>query len=229
MTFYHDEYRNFVNYAINNIGKEHYGAELGAEAKIYKGLSLTAAAAIGRFRYNTRQKATVTVDNSAAVVEDDVTVYSKNFYVPTPQEAYTLGFDYRSPKFWFVNMNINFFDNMYMDFNPVRRTSSAINGLEAGSPLWNQIIDQTRLDAQYTVDFFAGYSWMMNRRFPSMKKRTFLVFNFGINNLLNNENIVSGGFEQLRFDFGEKDINKFPDKRFFSYGLNFFASMGLRF
>jgi hypothetical protein len=116
-----------------------------------------------------------------------------------------------------------------MDFNPVRRTSSAINGLEAGSPLWNQIVDQTRLDAQYTVDFFAGYSWMMNRKFPSMKKRTFLVFNFGINNLLNNENIVSGGFEQLRFDFGEKDINKFPDKRFFSYGLNFFASMGLRF
>ncbi len=229
MTFYHDEYRNFVNYAINNIGKEHYGAELGAEAKIYKGLSVTAAAAIGRFRYNTRQSATVTVDNSAAVVENDVTVYSKNFFVPTPQEAYTLGFDYRSPKFWFVNMNINFFDNMYMDFNPVRRTGSAINGLEAGSPLWNQIIDQTRLDAQYTVDFFAGYSWMMNRKFPSMKKRTFLVFNFGINNLLNNENIVSGGFEQLRFDFAEKDINKFPDKRFFAYGLNFFASMGLRF
>jgi hypothetical protein len=229
MTFYHDEYRNFVNYAINNIGKVHYGMELGAEAKIYKGLSITGAAAIGKYFYNTRQNATVTVDNSAVVVEQDVTVYSKNYFLPTPQQAMTLGFDYRSPKFWFINMNVNYFDRMFMDFNPVRRTASAVNGIEVGSPLWNQIVGQTRLDPQYTVDLFAGYSWMMNRKYPSLKKRTFLVFNLGINNLLNNQNIVTGGFEQLRFDFAEKNIGKFPDRQFFNFGLNFFASMGLRF
>jgi hypothetical protein len=229
MTFYHDEYRNFVNYAISNIGKVHYGMELGAEAKIYKGLSLTGAAAIGRYMFSTRQNASVTVDNSAELVEKDVTVYSKNYFVPTPQQAITIGFDYRSPKFWFVNLNVNFFDRMYADFNPVRRTASAVDGIELGNPLRDQILDQQQLSAQTTVDLFAGYSWLMNRKYPSMKKRTFLVFNVGINNLLNNENIVTGGFEQLRFDFSEKNIGKFPDRRFYAYGLNFFASMGLRF
>ncbi|MBS1733488.1 MAG: TonB-dependent receptor, partial [Bacteroidetes bacterium] len=229
LTFYNDEYRNFVNYAISNIGKIHTGVEFGAEAKIYKGLSLNAAAAIGKYYYNTRQQATVTADNSSELLSKDVTVYSKNFYVPTPQQAYTIGLDYRSPKFWFINVNFNYFDDMYADFNPIRRTESAVSGLEEGSALWNQIIDQTKLKSQYTLDAFAGYSWMMNRRFKGLKKRTYLVFNVGVNNILDNRNIISGSFEQLRFDFAGKNVNKFPNKNFYSYGTNFFASVGVRF
>jgi hypothetical protein len=229
LTFYNDEFQNFVNYAISNIGKVHTGLEFGAEAKVYKGLSINAAAAIGQYVYNTRQRATVTADNSASVLSRNILVYSKDFYVPTPQQAYTIGLDYRSPKFWFINVNFNYFDQMYLDFNPVRRTAAATSGVEEGSPLWNNIIDQTKLKSQYTLDAFAGYSWMMNRKFKSLKKRTFLVFNVGVNNILDNREIVSGGFEQLRFDFAEKNTNKFPDKRFYAYGVNFFASVGLRF
>ena len=229
LTFYNDEFQNFVNYAISNIGKIHAGVEFGAEAKVYKGLSVTAAAAIGQYVYNTRQKATVTADNSSDVLAKDVLVYSKDFYVPTPQQAYTIGLDYRSPKFWFVNINFNYFDKMYLDFNPIRRTAAATSGVDIGSPLWHDIIDQTRLKSQYTLDAFAGYSWMMNRKIKSLKKRTYLAFNLGVNNILDNRNIVSGGFEQLRYDFAEKNTNKFPDKRFYAYGINFFASVGLRF
>lgn len=229
LTFYHDDLRNFVNYAVSNIGKIHMGVEFGAEAKLYKGLSITGAAAIANHYYNTRQKATVTADNSAEVVSRNSTVYSQNFNVPTPQEAYTIGLDYRSPKFWFLNVNFNYFDKMFLDFNPIRRTAAAVNGVDPTTPLWNDIINQTQLPSQYTLDAFAGYSWMMNRKFPSLKKRTFLVFNLGVNNILNNTSIVSGGFEQLRFDFAEKNINKFPERRFFAYGINFFASMGVRF
>lgn len=229
LTFYNDEYRNFVNYAISNIGKIHMGIEFGVEAKVYKGLSVNAAAAIGQYTFNTRQLATVTADNSAVILDKDVTVFSKDFYVPTPQQAYTIGLDYRSPKFWFLNVNFNYFDKMYLSYNPVRRTASAVSGVPEGSAQWHQILDQTQLESQYTLDAFAGYSWLMNRKFHSLKKRHFLVFNVGVNNILNNTNIVSGGFEQLRFDFAEKNINKFPDRRFYAYGINYFASVGLRF
>ncbi|MEP7236236.1 MAG: TonB-dependent receptor [Ferruginibacter sp.] len=229
LSFYNDEYRNFVNYAISNIGKIHMGVEFGLEAKLYKGLSLTAAAAVGQYTYNTRQMATVTADNSSAILDKDVTVYSKDFYVPTPQQAYTIGLDYRSPKFWFLNVNFNYFDKMYLNYNPIRRTASAVSGVAEGSDQWHQIIDQTKLEDQYTLDAFAGYSWLMNRQFHSLKKRTFLVFNVGVNNILNNRSIVSGGYEQLRFDFAEKNTNKFPDKRFYAYGINYFASVGVRF
>lgn len=229
LTFYSDEFQNFVNYAISNIGKIHMGIEFGLEAKIYKGLNLTAAAAVGQYTYNTRQNATVTVDNSAAVLSKNDVVYSKDFYVPTPQQAYTIGFDYRSPKFWFINVNFNYFDKMYLNYNPVRRTASAISGVAEGSAKWSQILDQTQLEDQYTLDAFAGYSWLMNRKFNQLKKRTFLVFNVGVNNILDNRNIVSGGYEQLRFDFAQKNTEKFPDKRFYAYGINFFASVGIRF
>ena len=228
LTFYHDEYRNFVNYAVSNIGKQHYGLEFGVDAKLYQGLSLNAGAAVGRYYYNTRQNAVVTVDNSSAIVSKDI-IYSNNFRVPTPQEAYTIGLDYRSPKFWFVNVNFNFFDNMWLDYNPLRRTAAAVSGVEENSEAWHTIIDQEKLTSQYTLDAFAGYSWLMNNKFKSLKNRTYLLFNLGVNNILNNENIVSGGFEQLRFDFAEKNADKFPAKKFYAYGLNYFASIGLRF
>jgi hypothetical protein len=229
LTFYNDEVRNFVNYAVSDIGKVHMGVELGTEVIVYKGLTVNAAAAIGRYRYNTRQKATVTIDNSATVVSKDNIIYSKNFNVPTPQEAYTVGLNYRSRKYWYVNVNFNYFDQMWLDFNPLRRTYAAVEGVDPTSAQWHSIIDQTKLKAQYTLDAFAGYSWLMNNRFKGLKKRTFMLFNVGVNNILNNTNIVSGGYEQLRFDFQNKDVNKFPSKSFYAYGLNYFASVGIRF
>lgn len=227
LTFYHDEYRNFVNYAISGIDKDHYGLEFGVDAKVYKGLSINAGASIGRYYFTSRQNATVTVDNSAAIVSKDL-IYSNNYRVPTPQEAYTIGLDYRSPKFWFINVNFNYFDNMWLDYNPLRRTEAAVGGMDVNDPLRGNILGQEKLKAQYTLDAFAGYSWLMNNKFK-MKKRTFLVFNVGVNNILNNTDIVSGGFEQLRFDFAGKNLDKFPPRRFYAYGLNYFASIGLRF
>ena len=228
LTFYDDLFRSFGNYSLSNIGKEHYGVEIGSEIILYKGLTFNAAAAIGRYRYNTRQNATITVDNTSAVIANE-TVYSKNFYVPTPQEAYSAGLNYRSPKFWYVNVNVNYFDQMWMQFSPVRRTSSAVDGVVENSPKWHEILDQTKLDHQYTVDAFAGYSWLLNKSFKSLRKRTFLAINLGVTNILNNKNIVTSGFEQLRFDFTGKNVDKFPPKKFFAYGTTFNASIALRF
>ncbi len=229
LTFYNDQLRSVVNYALSNIGKEHMGLELGTEVIIYKGLTANAAAGIGKFRYDTRFLATVTADNTSNLLAKDQVIYSKNYNVPTPQQAYNLGLNYRSPKYWYVNMNFNYFDDMWLDFNPIRRTAAAVDGIPQNTQLWHNILDQVKLDPQYTLDMYAGYSWLMNNRFKGMKKRTFLVFNVGVNNLLNNTNIVSGGFEQLRFDYAEKNINKFPVKKFYAYGTNFLASITLRF
>ena len=229
LTFYDETYQNFVNYALTNIGRKHYGAEIGIDAKVYKGLSLNAVANIARYYYTSRQKATVTLDNSAEVLAEDITIYSKNFRVPTPQESYSFGFDYRSPNYWFLNMNINYFDQMWMDFNPLRRTADAVDGLDPKSYTFRSIIDQTQLKAQYTVDMFFGYSLRADKVIKGLKRNTMLVFNLGINNLMDNKKIVTSAFEQLRFDVEGKNVNKFPPKMYYSFGRTFFASIGLRF
>ena len=226
---YSDVYRTFVNYSISNIGRTHAGVEMGLDFKLYKGLSLNAAAAFGRYYYDTRQDVVITLDNSPDQLLPKEVIYSKNFHVPTPQEAYTIGLNYRSPQYWFVNVNFNYFDQMYLGYDPLRRTAAAVAGIDQvnDAAKFHQVIDQTRLDAQYTVDAFAGYSWLMNKRFKNLKKRTFLTFSLGVNNVLNNESIVTGGFEQLRFDVGS--VNKFAPKLFYAYGLNYSAQIGLRF
>lgn len=228
LSFYHETYRNFVNYAISNIDKIHFGGEFGFEAKVARNVTVTGAAAVGRYYYNSRQNASVTLDNTTEVLEKQV-VYSENFRVAsTPQEAYSLGVTYRSPKFWFVSLTGNYFNQMWLDFNPIRRTYSAIEGVDPKSTQWSEIIDQTRFDPQYTVDFFAGYSYKLPKS-VNPKRATFLVFNAGINNLLNNKDIVTGGYEQLRFDFDTRDPKQFPPKLFYAYGLNYFVSLTIRY
>lgn len=234
MIFYHDFYQNFVNYAINGINRLHFGGEVGLEAKLSSTWTLNAAASVGRYYFDSGQKAVITVDNSASELGRDL-IYSQNFRVPsTPMEAYSLGINYRSPKFWFVTLTGSYFDQSYLSMNPLRRTWEALQYLTPGSAQYKSVFDQQKFDAQYTVDFFGGYSWKLPRAYEVNNKSTFLVFNLGVNNLLNNKTIVTGGFEQLRYDQQQNaadpvEVGKFPPRLFYAYGVNFFASVTWRF
>lgn len=234
MSFYHDSYQNFVNYAISGIDKLHFGGEFGIEAKVTQTITVNAAAAVGRYYYDSKQNAVITVDNSASILGQQI-IYAENFRIPsTPMEAYSLGATYRSPKFWFVSLTGNYFDQSYLSHNPLRRTWDALKFEAPGSAGYNEIFNQTKFDSQYTLDFFGGYSWKLPRDFEINHKPTFLVFNAGVNNILNNKEMVTGGFEQLRYDAQTASgdpvaVGKFPPRLFYAYGLNFFASVTLRF
>ena len=172
----------------------------------------------------------VTIDNTNKVITSAV-VNSKNFKVAsTPHEAYTAGFSYRSPNFWFVTLSGSFFDQMFLEFNPLRRTTNAIDGLDINKPdefiKYRDIVYQTDWKSQYTIDFFGGYSWRLPKSL-SIADRSTIAFNVGINNLTNNKDIITGGFEQLRID--NEEVNKFPPKLFYAYGINYFASVTYRF
>ena len=98
---------------------------------------------------------------------------------------------------------------------------------------YNEIFNQTKFDAQFTVDFFGGYSWKLPKDFEVNKKPTFLVFNLGVNNILNNKDIVTGGFEQLRYDAQTSASDpvltgKFPYKLYYANRLNILPRKTLR-
>ena len=232
LTFYHDDYQDFVNYALSNISRLYFGGEFGFEANVARNVTISGAAAIGRYYYNSRQTAVTTVDNTATILSKE-TVYSNNYRIPsTPQEAYSFSVSYRSPKFWFISLTGNYFDQMWLDFNPVRRTALATENLDNKSELFHDVVKQEQLAAQYTLDAFAGYSWKIPHAYIGSgfhKKPLYLSIYAGINNILNNQDIISGGYEQLRFDYSTSDINKFPPKYYYAYGLNYFASIALRF
>ncbi|MCF3110871.1 TonB-dependent receptor [Niabella sp. CC-SYL272] len=231
MTFYHDQYRNFVNYAMSGIHTVHFGGEMGAEIKLNAAWSLNGVASVGRYYYNGRPHAIVTVDNDAAVLTEQV-VYLKNFRVPsTPQNAYSAGFFYRSPRYWFFSLSGNYFGQSWLSVNPIRRTIAAIGDADPASSdvqeRINRMTVQEKFPAQFTLDLFAG--WSKRLRYTIHKKPVYLVFSLGVNNLLNNKDIRSGGFEQLRFNMEDKDPDSFPPKYYYAYGLNYYASLMLRF
>lgn len=224
VSYYDESYQNFVNYSTSNVDKEHYGVEFGVEFPLYKGLKMSAAANIGRYYFTSRQNAIVTVDNSAEIVANE-TVYSKNYYVgQTPQEAYTVAFNYQGRRNWFANINGNMFRKSYMNMNPVRRTARAVENVTPGSDLWYDILRQEEIGEQFTVDVFGGKSF----RVKTGRKYIPMSLTIGVNNLLNNRDFITGGFEQLRFDFTEKNPNKFPSKYYYAYGANYFISLSAR-
>jgi hypothetical protein len=50
-----------------------------------------------------------------------------------------------------------------------------------------------------------------------------------VQNVTNNTDMRTGGFEQGRFDFTDYNVNKFPPRYYYGQGLNFFVNLGYRF
>lgn len=219
-SFYHDEYNALVNYMMEGVNYLHQGLEFGIDANIYSGFSVNAVAAYGQHLYTSRPTATITVDNSAEILAENRTIYLVNYKVGgMPQSAYSAGIKYSGKKYWFAGANFNYYADIYLDPNPDRRTAEAIAGFVDADPQIDAIIDQTKLDNGYSVSLFAGKSFKISNYF--------LNINVNINNLTNNQKFVTGGFEQLRYD--SQNINKFPPKVGYMYGLNYFIMATLRF
>lgn len=220
----------FVNYIMTGQDTRHMGLELAAEVEVISRLRLSAVAAIGEYQYTNRPTAFAYIDNRAEPLPAK-TVYIKNFNVSgTPQKAYTFGIHYSGKDFWFANLNFNYFEDVWIDFYPERRTLAAVatvanpeftnQVVEQGSNLWNEIIDQERAPSAFTMDFFGGKSWKIDD--------LFIYLNLGVSNILDKQDFITGGYEQFRFDFEEKDVGRFPNRYFYSPGRTYFLSLAFR-
>lgn len=225
LTFYHDGYRNFVNYAIRNIDRQYTGIESVISWEMSERWEWTLAFAKGLHSYTSRQVVTVSLDNNEALL-DKMEVYSKNFRIGgSPQQAAATGIRYRTTSSFFLEVNASFFDDQWLEINPVRRTYEALKGVQKGSEAWHKIIDQTRLPSAMLLNLFMGKGFSVGNIYHKKSLRFFCTA--GINNLLNRKNMITGGYEQLRFDQDTKDPNRFPPKLFYGYGLNYALSLSL--
>lgn len=233
-SFYLDygSFKSFINYTLTDIEKTHTGTELSVDANIGKGFSATAAAAIGSYFYSSRPKSTVTIDNTNTINSAGETVYIKNLHVElTPQSAYSFGVNYRSPKFWNIGLTSNYIDDSYFDFSPARRTDEALQNIEKGSDIWKKFLSQQRTDGSFTLDFSAGWSYKLNNKFKSLKRNTFFLVYLNINNLMDNTDIVTNGYEQGRIDrkgYTERDVDIFAPKFSYAFGRTYMLSFILR-
>lgn len=229
INFWHEDFRTFVNYSLSNIDRRHIGLEFGTDVALGKGWNANFAAALGQYYYTDRMNAVITQDNNAELLAENETIYSKDFYFANgPQTAVSAGVFYRAKKFWTISLTANYFANNYIDFNPARRTVAGVELLEEGS-VREGIIDQQKADGQFTLDFFGSKSWRVSDFIDGFRRNTFVVLNLGVSNIFDNQDMMVTGFEQLRFDYEGKNINKFPPRYYYGFGRTFFASVIVRF
>ncbi len=225
----------YVDFALSNINTVQFGGELGVEAKVAKGFTVNAVASVGRYYYDSRQLVTVSQDNSNApypTIPPGSLVYILNYRLPnTPQEAYSLGINYRSKHFWGATLTGNYFDQMWVDPLPDRRTSQSVHApvpVDPNSAKWADIIDQEKYPSQFLLNFSAWHSWKFGN-IIGIKKTYLLSLSAGINNLLNNQNIISNGYEGGRYDKFPTGTGVFPTKYAYADGITYFVKATLRF
>lgn len=223
MSFYHDGYKSMVNYAIGNINQLHLGAEISAEVQLTNRLRSNLAIALGKYVYTDRQTYAVSIDNEDYISEQGV-VYTKNFPVTgTPQKAYSAGFTYQSPSGFLCSFSGNYLADYWLSFNPIRRTYDAMATVPANKDI-TTITSPEKLPDALVLDMTAAYSFSLGKSKSGTYRSLQLFLSAG--NLLN-QSIITGGYEQLRYDIANANTEKFPSKYYYSQGANY--SLIIRF
>lgn len=227
VSFYDDLNSTFMNYALTGVHKRYMGVELGLSYKLSATLTLEGAANISRYQYRNRPTGTRSYENGA---EEDITqtVYLKNFYVSgTPQEAYSLALNWAGPHMWFVEVSGTWMNRSYVSLSPNRHELMPdlyllANNEEELKSLISDITTQEKLNEAFVVNASIGHVIYLNRS-------SSLNINLNLTNLLNNKNIMTGGYQQGRFDYKEYNVGKFPNKYYYAQGFKMYLNVGVRF
>ena len=226
---------DFVSEATVGIDRQHIGAELGIEAQITPTVKLTGAAALGQFTFS---------DNAEVFLSsDDIPTLSigtsliKDYKVAQgPQQAYSLGIEYRDPNFWWVGLTGNYLSNNYTDISPILRTQNFVinpddpDGFpfpDATEENVRELLRQDSLDDFFLVNAIGGKSWRYKGKYISLFA--------SVNNVLN-ETFRTGGFEQgrtgnfqqLRDDRANGNPS-FGPRYFYGFGRTYFINLAVSF
>ena len=128
----------FIQEVLSGVEKKHFGGELGIEAQVTPTIKLKGAASVGQYTYNNNPNLYVTSTSEDFIDTQDgedgqtntntsgvlSTSNLKNYKVAGgPQTAYSVGFEYRDPDYWWFGATANFFDNAYVDVSPLSRSN----------------------------------------------------------------------------------------------------------
>ena len=188
----------FVQEILQGIDKKHFGAEFGIEAQVTPTIKLKGVAAVGQFTYDNNPNLVLT-SSSFETLENRVDFGQSNLkgykLAGGPQTAYSVGFEYRDPDYWWFGATANFFDNTYVDVSPLTRTKNFYldaDGLpfnDYDTDIARQLLKQEKFDNYMNVNLVGGKSWKINDYFVG--------FFASVSNVLDAV-YKTGGFEQGR-------------------------------
>lgn len=232
----------FVQEILQGIDKKHLGIELGIEAQVTPTIKVKGVTSVGQFSYANNPNLILTTEADDASVaagfingfKDFGPSFLKGYKLAAgPHNAYSIGFEYRDPDFWWAGATANFLSNTYIDISPLLRSSNFNTDFD-GNPfndynesLARELLKQEKFKEYMVVNLVGGKSWKFGSKYIG-------IF-VSINNLLD-EVYKTGGFEngrnanfrQLRDDVALSSP-VFGSKYWYGRGITYFMNLSLRF
>jgi len=232
----------FIQEILQGVDKKHIGMEFGLEAQVTPTIKLKGVASVGQYTYDNNPNLTLAFEPSFVPGDE---IFSDGFIdfgdanlkdyklASGPQTAYSVGFEYRDPDFWWFSATANFFDNVYVDVSPITRSANFTQDFDGNvfndydEDLARELLKQEQFDDYMTVNLVGGKSWKVGDYF--------IGFFASVNNLLD-EVYKTGGFEQGRnANFRQLREDKalgtpvFGSKYWYGRGTTYFVNVYLRF
>lgn len=170
----------------------------------------------------------------------------------TPLTAVSLGVAYNTNG-WFFEANLNYYDRVYIDFSEYRRLGNVLNSYistsadavvldvtqqeikERGGVVYDQAgnvvkayaAEQEKADGGFMLDASIG-------KYIRLKKGKSISINLSLQNITNNRNLKTNGYEQNRDDnyttgVARKYVFSKNAKYYYANAFNAFLNIGFRF
>jgi len=225
----------FVTEVLTGVSKKHLGMEFGLDYQLTPTVKALAVAALGQYTFDNNPMSYYTSDESLLASAAPTTSYLKNYKLPgTPQRAYSLGLEYRSPNYWWLGANANYLGNTYIDVSSGLRTDRFYINPDTSQPFdgvsqedIDASLQQERFDDYMLCNITGGKSWKVNGKY--------IGFFASINNVFDTK-FKTGGFEQGRngnYQLLSEDQARekpvFGSRYWYGYGRTFYLNLYLSF
>nr|MCR5643818.1 TonB-dependent receptor [Prevotella sp.] len=238
--FYFDDINSFSYVSLTGMDKEYYGVEWGLNFKLTSALNLKALGTVSEARNTNNAQvwymsSTRGTFNDANNGQEELCMNKDMREAGTPLTALSFILSYHQSG-WFIDLNCNYYDRIYLSYSPSYRYMSTLatrNTVDkepvfdnSGNVL-SSAVAQAKGKGGFMLDASIGKSIYLSRG-RSMS------INLMVTNLLNNQNIVTGGYEQSRADYtssGNERAYKFSKNpmKYYAYGINGMLNIAYKF
>ena len=227
--FYFDDINSFSYNSLTGLNKEYYGAELGLTFKLTSFLDFKALGTISEAKNISNAKVRY-LNSTQGTYVDDIALVENMRESGTPLTAGSLGLSFHQGG-WFIDLNGNYYDRIYLSYSPYYRYQTPLKNQKSVDNEGNFIVSpQDKGKGGFMLDGTIGKSIRL--------KKGSLSINLMVTNILNNQKIVTGGYEQSRSDYSLKNDGSTSDrcyrfsknpKKYYIYGTNGMLQVAYRF
>ena len=238
--FYFDDINSFSYVSMTGISKEYYGVEWGLNFKLTDAINIKTIGTVSEAR-NTNNAQVWYMSSTKGTFNDandgkPEICYNKNMReAGTPLTALSLILSYHKGG-WYIDLNGNWYDRIYLSYSPSYRYQSTLDKrnrldfepvYDSNGNVLESAVAQAKGHGGFMLDASIGKS-------IRMKHGRSMSINLSLTNLLNNQNIVTGGYEQSRSSYTASDnvrayqFQKNPFK-YYAYGINGMLNIAYKF